>query len=415
MTEAIPAAAARPLDGVRVIDLTTVLMGPFATQLLGDMGADVVKVEAPGGDNTRQIGPARNDGMGAIFLNVNRSKRSVVLDLKQPAAREALLKLCADADIVVFNIRPQAMERLGLGYEALSAANPRLIYAGLVGYDPRGPYAARPAYDDLIQGAIGLPALAVQAGSDEPRYVPLTIADYFVGISGVTAMLGALHYRERTGLGQQLTVPMFETMAQLVLGVHLGGRTFEPAEGPPGYARLLTPQRRPYRTLDGHVCALVYTDKQCESFFRAVGRPELFEGDARFATIASRTRHIGDLYALVETQMAQRTTAEWLSLLSQADIPVMPMHDLDSLIDDPHLAAVGLISSFEHPSEGVLNSVNVPATWSRSQPSPGRPAPRLGEHSAEVLREAGLSQETIDQMLACGATLDTGPGVHAPA
>ncbi len=411
MTTLSPNPSPRPLEGVRVIDLTTVLMGPFATQLLGDMGADVLKIEAPGGDNVRQIGPARHEGMGSIFLNVNRSKRSVVLDLKQAAAREVLLKLCADADIVVFNIRPQAMERLGLGYEALSAVNPRLIYAGLVGYDPKGPYASRPAYDDLIQGAIGLPALALQAGGDEPRYVPLTIADYFVGISGVTAILGALHYREKTGLGQQLTVPMFETMAQLVLGVHLGGRTFEPPQGPPGYARLLTPQRRPYRTLDGHVCALIYTDKQCESFFRAVGRPELFEDDSRFSNITSRTQHIGDLYALVESQIAQRTTADWLKLLSEADIPVMPMHDLDSLIEDPHLASVGLITRFEHPSEGMLNTVNVPATWSRSQPSPGRPAPRLGEHSAEVLREAGFTQEAIEQLIACGATQDAGTGL----
>lgn len=404
------ATGERPLEGLKVVDMTTVLMGPFATQMLGDMGANVIKVEAPGGDNVRHIGPARNPGMGSIFLNVNRSKRSLVLDLKQPAARDALLRICQDADVVVYNIRPQAMARLGLGYDVLSAVNPRLIYAGLVGYDPRGPYAARPAYDDLIQGAIGLPALALQAGSDEPRYVPLTIADYFVGVTGVTAILGALHYRDRTGQGQQLVVPMFETMAQLVLAVHLGGRTFEPPAGPPGYERLLAPQRRPYRTSDGHVCALIYTDRQCESFFRAVGRADLFERDPRFANISSRTRHINELYSLVEEILAERTTDEWIDLLSKADIPVMRMNDLDGLIEDPHLAAVGLIARSEHPTEGTLHSVNVPSIWSRTQPAPGRAAPRLGEHSIEVLRDAGLAAAEIDALIRSGGTFD--PSTH---
>lgn len=400
----------RPLEGLKVVDLTTVLMGPFATQMLGDMGADVIKVEAPGGDNVRHIGPARNPGMGPIFLNVNRSKRSLVLDLKQESARDALLRLCRTADVLVYNIRPQAMSRLGLGYETLAAANRKLIYTGLVGYDPRGPYAARPAYDDLIQGAIGLPSLAMQAGSEQPRYVPLTIADYFVGVSGVAAILGALHHRDRTGQGQQLIIPMFETMAQLVLAVHLGGQTFEPATGPAGYERLLSPQRRPYRTRDGYVCALIYTDRQCESFFRAVGRAELFEHDPRFCDIASRTRHIDELYSLVEGIMAERTTQEWIELLSSADIPVMPLHDLQSLVSDEHLAAVGLISELQHPSEGTLRSVNVPSLWSVTQPAPSRVAPRLGEHSLQVLREAGLSDEQIASLVKSGATHDPAAG-----
>ena len=394
---------ARPLEGLRVIDLTTVLMGPFATQWLGDMGADVIKVEAPGGDTVRAIGPARNPGMGAIFLNVNRSKRSIVLDLKKAAGREAVIRLCRNADILVYNIRTQAMDRLGLGYEALAAENPRLIYAGLVGYDPRGPYANRPAYDDLIQGAVGLPALGVQAGSDEPRYLPLTIADYFVGISGVSAILGAVVYRERCGRGQQVTIPMFETMAQLVMDVHLGGRTFEPPMGRSGYSRLLSPQRRPYRTRDGYVCALLYNDKQCESFFHAVGRPEIFKNDPRFATITSRSQHISELYQIVEDMMVERTTQEWLELLEASDIPVMPMHTLDSLIDDPHLAAIGAVSLVEHPTEGRLRSVNVPSQWSESQPEPSRPAPRLGEHSVDVLLEAVYTQDEIDNLLSSGA------------
>jgi len=401
----------RPLDGVRVVDMTTVLMGPFATQSLGDMGADVIKVEAPGGDNVRGIGPSRHDGMGAIFLNVNRSKRSVVLDLKKPAAREALVRLCDKADVLVFNVRPQAMERLGLGYEALSKSNPRLIYAGLVGYDPRGPYAARPAYDDLIQGAVGLPSLAQRAGSSEPRYVPLTVADYFAGLTGLSAILGALYWRERSGRGQQLTVPMFETLAQLQLAVHMGGRTFEPPLGKTGYERLLTRYRKPYATRDGYVCALVYTDKQCESFFNAMGRPEL-AADPRFLTIASRTENIGALYALVESLLADRTTAESIALLERADVPVMPLHDLDSLIDDEHLAAVGLIETVEHPSEGTLRSIRSPSTWSETQPHGSRPAPRLGEHSVEVLLEAGCTRTEIQALLDSRAaySLETNAG-----
>lgn len=403
-----------PLAGLRIVDLTTVLMGPFATQLLGDMGADVIKIEAPGGDNTRHIGMSRTAGMGAVFLHTNRSKRSVVLDLKQPGARDALLRLCERADVLVHNIRPQAMERLGLGYQQLSSLNERLIYAALVGYDPRGPYANRPAYDDLIQGAIGLPSLSQQAGGAEPRYVPLTIADYFVGVSGVAAILGAVHYRERTGRGQELCVPMFETMTQLVLAVHMGGLTFEPPQGPPGYKRLLTPERRPYKTRDGYVCALIYNDKQCQSFFRVMGRPELFDGDPRFSDIASRTKHIAELYQLVERLLADRTTEECIRLLGEADIPVMPMHDLYSLMSDPHLSKIGLMEHTEHPSEGKVLSVRYPALWSESQPAQQRPAPRLGEHTVEVLAELGYSSHQIDALLATAAAVAGRPAVASP-
>jgi crotonobetainyl-CoA:carnitine CoA-transferase CaiB-like acyl-CoA transferase len=235
-----------PLAGLRILDLTTVLMGPYATQILGDMGADVIKIESPEGDSVRGIGPFRNPGMGSIFLQANRGKRSIVLDLKQPQGREALLKFVETADVLVYNLRAQVMQRLALGYADVAAANPRIIYAGLFGYGQNGPYAARPAYDDLMQGGTGIPSLVQRAGNSAPRYMPLAIADRVVGIWAVGAINAALWHRERTGQGQSIDIPMFETMAQLVLGDHMGGGLFEPAQGAMGYGRLLSHDRRPY-------------------------------------------------------------------------------------------------------------------------------------------------------------------------
>lgn len=404
MTAALAPTGA--LAGVRVLDLTTVLMGPFATQLLGDMGADVIKVETPHGDTVRHIGPSRHPGMGPIFLHGNRSKRSLVLDLKQPAGREALLALAKDADALVYNIRPQAMARLGLTWEALAAVNPRLVYAGLFGYDQRGPYAAKPAYDDLIQALTALPALVEAAGADRPRYVPLAVADRYVATVAVGAITAALFHALKTGRGQRVDVPMFETMAQVVLGDHMSGRTFEPPLGPSGYSRSLSRERMPYRTKDGYVCMLPYSDKQWSAFFAAVGRPDLPQGDPRFVDMASRTRHIDALYALVAQYVAQRSTAEWLALLDAADIPAMPMHSLDALIDDPHLAAIGFLQTVEHPSEGAVRSIGSPVQWSGTPSGAWRPAPRLGEHSVEVLEAAGYSREAVAQLVAAGVTID---------
>ncbi len=411
-TTTSPAAPAGPLAGVRVIDLTTVLMGPFATQMLGDMGADVVKVESAHGDTVRRVGPARHPEMGSIFLQGNRGKRSLVLDLKKPGGRNAVLKLAEGADVLVYNIRPQAMARLGLTYEEVSAVNPRIVYAGMFGYDQRGPYAARPAYDDLIQALVALPTLAQMAGGDRPRYVPLAIADRYVGAIGVGAILGALFHRMKTGRGQRVDIPMFETMAQMVLGDHMGGRTFDPPLGPSGYKRSLSPERVPYRTKDGYISVLAYNDKQWRSFFAAIGRAELPDADPRFADMASRSVHIDALYALLAEELSTRTTAEWLEILDTADIPVMPLHTLDSLIDDPHLAAIGFLKTVEHPSEGPIRSIGVPTIWSETQATPGRPAPRLGEHSLEVLREAGYSAEEIDRLLADGVTADGSAGAR---
>ena len=398
---------AGPLAGVRIVDMTTVLMGPYATQILGDMGADVIKVEPPRGDGTRDLGPMRNPGMGPLFMHVNRSKRSIVLDLKKPSGHAALLRIVKSADVLIYNVRPQAMERLKLSYAELAQVNPRLIYVGTFGFGQSGPYAARPAYDDLIQGAVSLPTLAQRAGADMPRYVPVTIADRTVGLNAVAAVSAALYHRERTGEGQSIEIPMFETMAQFVLGDHLGGLTFDPPLGPSGYPRLLAKERRPYATKDGYVCALIYNDKQWKSFFDLIGRPGILETDPRFADLGSRTRHIDELYQLVGEILATRTTAEWLKALDDADIPVMPMHSVDSLLEDPHMKAIDFFEIVEHPTEGRIRSMAVPGTWSASQPKVTRLAPRLGEHTREILAEAGLTAAEVSSLIADKATLAT--------
>ena len=391
-----------PLDGVRVLDLTSVVMGPYATQILADFGADVVKVEPPEGDVMRYNAPLRSKGMGHIFLHANRNKRSVVLDLKQPAARAACLALAKTADVLVYNIRPQAMARLGLSYEDVRAVNPRLIYVGGFGYSQRGPYAAKAAYDDLVQGAAGLPWLAERAGAESPRYTPVIIADRSVGLHLANAVSAALYRREKTGVGQRVDVPMFESLLQSVLGEHLAGHTYEPPVAPPGYGRMLANERRPYRTTDGYVCVLVYNDKQWQSFFRIIGRPELIN-DPRFATQEARSRDFQGAYAMVAEEMAKRSTADWIAALEAADIPVQKMNSLEDILADPHLDAIGYFQERQHPTEGRIRSMAVPSEWSESPPEFRRHAPRLGEHTREVLREGGLDPATIDALIRSGA------------
>jgi crotonobetainyl-CoA:carnitine CoA-transferase CaiB-like acyl-CoA transferase len=403
MTEAriAPAAPQGPLAGVKVIDLTSVMMGPYATMILGDYGADVIKVESPDGDVMRHAAPMRNPRMGAMYLQGNRNKRSIVLDLKKPRGRDALLRLSATADAFIHNVRPAAMRRLKLSADDLLAHNPRLVYVGLHGFGEDGPYAGRPAYDDLIQGLTALPALVGNI-TGEPRYSPATIADRIVGLNATHAILAGLLHRDRTGEGQAIAVPMFETMAQFVLGDHMAGRSFEPPIGPPGYSRLLAPDRRPYRTRDGYICALVYTDKHWDSFFQAIGWDDE-QRDPRFKDMAARTRNYDFVYKWFADLLVTRTTTEWMQLLEEADIPCGPMHDLDSLIDDPHLAAVGLFQKIDHPTEGTLHVAGPAATWSRTPSSIRSAPPRLGEHGDEILREAGFSDADIDSLADEGA------------
>jgi len=293
-----------PLAGVRIIDLTTVVMGPFATQILADLGADVLKVEPPEGDVLRHIAPMKHPGMGHIFLHHNRNKRSLMLDLKQATGREALLRLARTADVLIYNVRPQAMRRLRLTYEDVSAVNPRIIYVGAYGYSQGGRYAAQPAYDDLIQGMAALPSILHDAGADRPRYVPTAISDRITGLAAVNAVTAALYCRSRTGKGQAVEVPMFETLAHMVLGDHMCGRTFDPPVAPLRYERMLAPHRAPYATKDGYMCVLIYNDKHWRKFFSLIGREEMFEADPRFSSQEARSRNIAEVYAFVAEHMA---------------------------------------------------------------------------------------------------------------
>lgn len=400
MSPADPAAL--PLAGVKVVDLTTIVLGPLASLTLAGLGAEVVKVEAPEGDNVRSAGAMKHEDMGHVFLHGNRGKKSLVLDLKQSGARDALRALLAQADVFLCNVRPAAMQRLGLGPESLQQENPRLIQVTACGYGSQGPYADKPAYDDLIQAATGIPWLMQQHTGGEPRYVPLSIADRVTGLHVVYAVTAALYARERSGRGQHVEVPMYESVAHFVLADHLAGRTFEPPPGEAGYDRLLSRNRRPYRTRDGYLSVLVYNDRHWQRFLEAIGQPRMFREDARFASQANRSRHIHEVYGFVGEVMATRTTAQWQELLQAIDIPHQVPVSLDELLADPHLQASGLLGEEEHPTEGRVRVLGAPTRWSAAATL--APAPRLGQHSTEVLRGVGLFGEQVADLLASGAT-----------
>ena len=391
-----------PLEGLRVLDLSSVLMGPYATQILGDYGAEVIKVEAPTGDLIREITPARHKGMGAMYLNSNRSKESIILNLKTPEGRDAVLRMVADCDVVLTNVRPRKMDLLGLTWEALQAANPQLIYCALVGFDQQGPYAGRPAYDDLIQGGVCIPYLFQRAGQS-PAYVPAAICDRIVGMSAVNAILAAVIERGRSGAGQKVEVPMFETMLSMILADHLGGLTFVPPLDDGGYKRHLSPDRKPYETKDGHVCALIYNDGHWERFFREIGRPDMPAADPRYASFAARMAHIDDVYAELGELMKTRTTAEWMDLFDRADVPALPMHSFESVLEDPHLTDIGFFAEVDHPSEGRIRQMAVPTSFSRTPAQPDRLAPGMGENGAEILSRMGFSHTEITALAGSGA------------
>ncbi len=397
---------------MRVLDLTTILLGPFATQILGDMGADVIKVESPGGDATRDVGPPPADGRGAVFLGTNRNKRSIVLDLKQDVAREALLRVATEADVFVHNMRPQAIARLGLRYEDLAAARADIIYCGSYGFGASGPYGNKASFDDMIQAASGLAAL--QNRDAEPRYVTSAIVDKVTGMAVANAIVMALYHRERSGEGQCIEVPMFETMVNFNMVEHLYGRCYEPARGRTGYPRTLSPDRRPYATEDGYIGVLPYTDRQWQAFFELAARPDL-AADPRYQSLDKRLANIDALYADVSKLLTTRTSAQWLEALDAANIPAMPVHDPDERPEDAHLVAQNFWQIRDDPELGRLRFPGPSALFSATPGALRRLPPRLGENSVEILVEAGYGEGDIDAMLAAGATYQHDPGESIPS
>lgn len=380
---------AGPLAGITVLDLSTVIAGPYATQILGDMGAEVIKIEPPQGDIMRGAGPARNPGMGAPFLNCNRNKQSRTLDLKNAADHAELMQLAAQADVFIHNMRSSACARLGLNHEVLLAHNPRLVYCAIVGHGQDGPYRDLPAYDDIIQATAGWAGIDQDAGG-APRYAPTIVADKTTALYTVAAINAALLARERGGSGQYVEVPMLEVMASFLLVEQMGGMTFSPPLGPAGYARLKSPNRRPYRTSDGYISVMPYDGNHWASFFQAAGRPEL-AADTRLASAVQRAAMIDELYLALSDALPARSTDEWMVILQAADIPCSRVNTIASLRDDPHLQQTGFFVEVDHPTEGRLLTTRPPVRFSATPCSLRYPSPPLASHGGP---EANGSETT---------------------
>ena len=406
-TRKLATEATGPLKGVRIVDLTSVVFGAYATQILGDYGADVIKIEAPsptggggfGGDIMRwpgHIPDGASHDLGPIFLTINRNKRSVLIDLAKPAGRKALLKIIATADVLTSNVRYAAMKKLGLSYEDVKAVKPDIIFVHAAGYGSDGPYAGLPAYDDLIQAGSGAAdLLTYMDGNEQPRYMPTIIADKVSGLFYVSAVTAALYHKARTGEGQFVEVPMLEAVTSFLLAEHFYDHVYDPPTGQWTYPRITNPDRRPYRTKNGHIGLLPYSDKQWEQFFEVAGRPGVYTDDPRFNTYRLRTQNIRALYAMIEELTETKTTEEWLDLLMPLNIPVVRMNRLEDLPDDPHLKAVDFFQRYEHPHAGPYNLLKPPVRFSETPANIRRHPPKLGEQTVEVLTEVGLTAEEI--------------------
>jgi len=392
-----------PLKGLKIIELTSVVLGPWAAQILADMGAEVIKVEAPFGDSNRQLGASRNPNMAALYLSNNRNKRSLVLDLKQASARDALLAIIKDSDVFLHNNRPQVMTKLKLEYSDIKSVNENIIYCGTYGYSKDGPYGEKGALDDSIQAASGIAALN-ELVLGEPRYLPTVVADKTTAITVVYSILAALFHRERTGHGQAVEVPMFETMVSFVMAEHIWGEVFEPPLGKAGYTRLMSHHRKPYKTKDGYIAVLPYMNNHWKTFCEKAGRQDLIDDD-RFKNLSSRVENIDDTYAETGKILSTKTTQEWLDIFADTKVPVIVVNSLDDLFTDPHLEAVGFWQEFDHPTEGKLKMPGFPAKFSETPATIRKHAPNFGEHSIEILAEAGIDEETINEMIESKATL----------
>jgi crotonobetainyl-CoA:carnitine CoA-transferase CaiB-like acyl-CoA transferase len=394
-----------PLAGIRVVDLTSVVVGPTATLYLADYGAEVIKVEAPGGDLLRRLGGQSKSGeLSGKFMHFNRNKRSLMLDLKQERGLAALHRLIETADVFIANVRPAALERLELGAETLRGRYKRLIVCNLMGFGRGGRYRDRPAYDTIIQGLAGV-ADCNRRAAGEPRYVPMVFADHVVGLIATQCVIAALFARERTGEGQAIEVPMFENVAAFVLAEHMGDLTFVPPRGQSGDLRSLDPMGKPVPTRDGYICVSANTDTQAFALFDAIGRPEL-KSDPRFSSVEARRANVRAYFEVRAASFLTRTTAEWLEILAKADIPAGRMHTLESLVADEHLADTGFFREVDHPVEGRIIDMQFPNRFSAGGCSDYHPPPLLGGDSVAVLREIGYRSDDIDEMVKSKATFD---------
>jgi len=404
--------AGGPLDGVRIVDLTQAVVGPLATQILADHGAEVIKVESKEGDLIRFLaGQSVTPGMGPKFLHLNRNKRSIVLDLKQPSGFAALLRLIEKADVFMWNLRPAAIARLKLSYEDVCKINPNIVYVGMFGFGQKGRYRSRPAYDNAIQGIGGLAALNHRA-TGEPRYMPIVVADKVVGLTAVQMIAMALYRRCRMGEGCSIEIPMFENIAKFVLEDHMYLQTYEPPLGGTGDQRLLDPLGKPAPTKDGWICISANTNKQVFALFEAIGCAYL-KDDPRFSTIAARFENVKAYFALRNERLKEKTAAQWLETFDRAGVPAMPYNTLEDLLLDPHLTDVGFFELKDHPTEGKIRNIQLPNQWSCGTRKEWLPAPKIGQHSVDILRELGVPADEIKQMIASGATIDGRPGTTA--
>lgn len=394
-----------PLAGIRVVDLSTVVVGPACSLALADHGAEVIKIESPEGDLMRQLGGgARHPGMTGKFMNFNRNKRSVCIDLKTELGRGVMHRLLETADVFMSNMRPGALDKLGLDWASLRKLNPRLIHCLVLGFGRGGRYCERPAYDTVIQCASGV-AGTFEPSSGAPRFVPMVMTDHITGLVTAQAIGFALYRRTRTGTGESIEVPMFETMAAFVLREHMGNMTFEPPIGPPGDARVLNADNRPVPTADGYIAISPNTDAQAFAFFDAIGRPEL-KTDPRFSSVARRTANSKDYYALRAGSLTGKTTAEWVDIFARVDVPSMRYNSLANLLDDPHLQDVGFLSQSEHPTEGTIRDIGLTNRFSGGTRSEHLPAPLLGENTFDVMRECGFDEAAIERAARANAVYD---------